>query len=240
MQGSAKWPRRNILWPGLALFFFLTTTVSLLAYIRASRRLATLASVVDSQSGNNALVSGSERAGSTSNLTSLNDPSLEASHAWDLPTIVGQAHVDSEDRTPDGRCKHPHGKVDILIVADQKAQEKYRANTQSVSCYAKLHDYGFRVINPSVDYPECENVGRNFFFRRMCAIKKHLQQTSAQWVMPLDGDVAVVNFNKVRAYRVLVMCLLTGNLMTGFRALGKDLGPTSMIVYLIVIASNGP
>ena len=208
MKGSLKWPSRNILWPALALLFFLTAAGSLLAYTRASQRLATLASVIDTQLGNNALVSGSESAGSTSDLTeSLNVPSLEVSYAWDLSTIASQAFEDWQDRTPEGRCKHPHGKVDILIVADEKAQEKYRANMQSVSCYAKLHAYGFRVINPSVDYPECENAGHDFFFKRMCVIKKHLQQTSAQWVMSLDGDVAVVNFDKVCAHPSWLSCV---------------------------------
>ena len=101
-------------------------------------------------------------------------------------------------RTPEGTCKHTYGKIDILVIADKGSQRQYEANLDSIACYARLQNYGISIVDPLVDYPECEDTSKDFFFRRICVIKSYLNQTSAEWVMSLDADIAVVNFNKVR------------------------------------------
>ena len=93
-----------------------------------------------------------------------------------------------------GTCEHAYGAVELVVVADDLSQLRYDSNLQSVDCYAQLHGYMLGVLDPA-EFPECSTAG-DLYFQRLCLIKQHMRQTSAAWVVLLDGDVAVLNFRK--------------------------------------------
>lgn len=85
-------------------------------------------------------------------------------------------------------------KITMLIIADKSSQKKYRKNIENMRCYAEKHGYGFLVESIST---KCEkNTRGNFFYKKHCTVKEISEITKSQWLLVLDADNAVVNFDK--------------------------------------------
>ena len=84
--------------------------------------------------------------------------------------------------------------ITMLIIADKSSQQKYQKNIENMRCYAEKHGYGFLVESLSTN---CEqNTRGNFFYKKHCTVKEIAEITKSQWLFVLDGDNAVVNFDK--------------------------------------------
>lgn len=86
-------------------------------------------------------------------------------------------------------------KYHILVFADPEASKRYRPNTETLRCYASIHNHTFQVQD--AEHPNCSDV-EQFFFRRLCAAYQYMHTIpSNDYILALDGDNAVVN-NKHR------------------------------------------
>lgn len=90
--------------------------------------------------------------------------------------------------------KQKTNKITILIIVDVKSQNKYKKNIENMRCYANKHQYTF-LIEPISDKCEKINSG-NFFFQKHCTVKQLMESIKSEWIMVLDADNAVVNFDK--------------------------------------------
>ncbi|TKR95591.1 hypothetical protein L596_009735 [Steinernema carpocapsae] len=85
--------------------------------------------------------------------------------------------------------------VGILIIIDEKTDLKeYLFALESVSCYAKMHNYPLELIRDTLKWRHlCPQ--SNLMFRRHCMVAHFLSNHT--WTLFLDADTGVVNPNKL-------------------------------------------
>jgi len=86
--------------------------------------------------------------------------------------------------------------IGIIIVSDEKAQQKYKQHSKNIECYAKEHGYTFIILNPK-SYFVCLHL-KNFYFQKHCAVMNYMKSMlNLNWLLVLDGDNFVVNSSKL-------------------------------------------
>lgn len=78
----------------------------------------------------------------------------------------------------------------IIIIADKQSQEKYKDNIENIKCYAEHYNYDVIV---SDTHSSCKG---HFFIKKHCTVRKILDMYTFEWALVLDGDVAVVNYQR--------------------------------------------
>jgi len=91
--------------------------------------------------------------------------------------------------------RHGNAQIALLVVADQEALDEYQEALTRLRCYAKRHGYEAVFVTSRAHW-QC-NVCIKFYCRKLCTLGQFMRaRPHLEWVLVLDTDVAVVNFEK--------------------------------------------
>lgn len=107
-------------------------------------------------------------------------------------TFLGVSHHTEEKKADlSKRVIEPHRQnKHIVSVSDSTFQKKYKAQMETVECYAEKHDISFHYLNVE-NIKNCSNI-RGFFFKKHCRVSHFLETVpDDDIVFVFDGDVIV-------------------------------------------------
>lgn len=97
-------------------------------------------------------------------------------------------------KTPMRRIKRlvpPKQNTHILSVSDSYYRQKYKAQMDTIKCYAQKHDHRFHYL----DVKNCSNI-QGFFFKKHCQVSQFLKSIpDDDIVFVFDGDVITKSDN---------------------------------------------
>jgi len=94
------------------------------------------------------------------------------------------------------RARHAPGstKVGLVVVADPHFQKVYDSQLQTLSCFARRHNYDFWVMDTS--FPECDSFP-NLYYRKHCLVAQLLKRQALGYTaVVLDADVVAVDLER--------------------------------------------